>query len=97
MELELAQPQSAPPKTKNKKRGWPTRQQRSEKALRRVVGYVDIARAAHRATHGRAAIVDGNVRSCGQDAVVNGAKVLGMMSVTKQQVHDATLPGEGEG
>jgi hypothetical protein len=35
------------------------------------------------------------VRSCGQDAIVNGAKAL-HVPVTKQQVHDATLPGEGD-
>lgn len=45
--------------------------------------------------HGSTAIVNGNQRSCGQDALVNGAKALGIV-ITKAQVHDEILPLQGD-
>ena len=44
--------------------------------------------------HGSTAIVNGNQRSCGQDALVNGAKALGIV-ITKAQVHDGTFASAG--
>ena len=65
------------------------------RARKKPRGFVDAPRPAFRALEGRTAIVDGNQRSCGQDALVNGAKALGV-PVTKKQVHHNTLPPKGD-
>jgi hypothetical protein len=95
VEPELAQPQPAPQKSKKRRRVTDNRRNNGATRLFTSCGYFDVARSVHRSSCGRTAIVDGDVRSCGQDAIVNGAKALGV-SVTKQQVHDDTLPGEGD-
>ena len=59
-------------------------------------GYVNVPRQEFRRLQGnKCALVNGNLRSCAQDALVNAAKALGVR-VTKKQVYDATLPTEGD-
>ena len=76
------------------------RQGRNRNGLRRVRsnlrGFVDVPRDEFRRLQGnKRALVNGNERSCAQDALVNAAKALGV-PVTKKQVYDATLPAEGD-
>ena len=66
-----------------------------EAARKKKRGFVNVPRKAFRCLEGRTAIVNGNQRSCGQDALVNGAKALGV-DVTKTAVYAATLPAEGD-
>ena len=59
-------------------------------------GYVNVPRQEFRRLQGtKRALVNGNLRSCAQDALINAAKALGV-SVTKKRVYDATLPTEGD-
>ena len=80
---------------RKQKRARAERKAGEEKARKKKRGFVDVPRGAHRGLEGRTAIVDGNQRSCSQDALVNGAKVLGV-PVTKKQVHADTLPPEDD-
>ena len=66
------------------------------KAMSNMRGYVNVPRQEFRRLQGtKRALVNGNPRSCAQDALINAAKALGV-SVTKKQVYDATLPTEGD-
>ena len=66
------------------------------KAMQQMRGYVNVPRQEFRRLQGtKRALVNGNLRSCAQDALINAAKALGV-SVTKKQVYDATLPTEGD-
>ena len=79
--------------------GGVQKRKRSQKVGRKVRkkkrGFVDVPRTDCRGLDGRTAFVDGNQRSCSQDALVNGAKALGV-PVTKKRVHADTLPPEGD-
>ena len=78
-----------------RKRSGAGRSKGGNKARKKKGGFVDVPRGDHRGLEGRTALVDGNPRSCGQDALVHGAKALGV-PVTKKQVHADTLPAEGD-
>ena len=58
-------------------------------------GWADEARGSFREHEGRRALVDGNARSCGQDALVAVATALGVKA-SKDAVRAATLPPEGD-
>jgi hypothetical protein len=58
-------------------------------------GWADEARGIFREHEGRRALVDGNARSCGQDALVAVATGLGVKT-SKAAVLAATLPAEGD-
>ena len=75
--------------------GRQRRQDGEETARKKKDGYVDIPRRKFRELEGNAAIVNGNAHSCSQDALVNGAKALGI-AITKAQVYDETLPLQGD-
>ena len=77
--------------------GGPTRNRNGKKKARnKKRGFVNVPREDFRRLQGnQRALVNGNQRSCAQDALVHAAKVLGVC-VTKKQVYDATLPAEGD-
>ena len=77
------------------KRSGVYRSKGGKAAHKKKRGFVDVPRKDFRRLEGRTAIVNGNQRSCGQDALVNCAKALGV-DVTKTAVHAATLPTEGD-
>ena len=58
-------------------------------------GWADEARWIFREQEGRRALVDGNTRTCGQDALVAVATGLGVQT-SKVAVRAATLPAEGD-
>jgi hypothetical protein len=58
-------------------------------------GWADEARAIFREHEGRRSLVDGNARTCGQDALVAVATGLGVQT-SKDAVRAATLPVEGD-
>ena len=58
-------------------------------------GYVNGSAADWRRDNGRTSLSVGNQHSCGQDALINCAKRLGV-PVTKKGVYEATLPPEGD-
>jgi len=65
------------------------------KAREEKGGFVDVPRADFRKIEGGRAIVNGNQRSCYQDALINGTKALGVI-VTKKDVYDNILPQKGD-
>ena len=58
-------------------------------------GWADEARGIFRQHEGRRSLVDGNARSCGQDALVAVATDLGVKT-SKDAVRSATLPPAGD-
>jgi hypothetical protein len=85
----------APPRKRSKKMVARRTRVCVQQQLAALNGYVDVPRDEYRHTEGRTMLVDGNVRSCGQDALVHGAKILGVPA-TKKHVYAATLPDEGD-
>ena len=78
-----------------RKRTTSERKAGKQKALDKKDGFVDMPRSHDRSLNGGRILSDGNVRSCGQDALVMGCKVLGV-PITKKKVYEATLPAEGD-
>ena len=77
--------------------GGPFRIRNGEKKARiSMRGFVNVPRDDFRRLQGnQRVIVNGNQRTCTQDALVHAAKVLGVC-VTKKQVYNATLPAKGD-
>ena len=84
------------PRRAKKRRTNASRCGGAKRARTKMGGWVDMPRPDYRKLEGSRALADGNKRSCGQDALVNGAKSLGLKSVTKKQVYTHTLPAEGD-
>ena len=78
-----------------RKRTGHRREEGKHEAEKKTDGWVDLPRPMYRELEGRRSLVDGNVRTCGQDALTNAAKALGV-PVTKASVYAATLPAEGD-
>ena len=94
---EAAQPAAAAGKVVTGDAGrLPRNRDGQRKARSNKRGFVNVPRQEFRRLQGnKCALVNGNLRSCAQDALVNAAKALGVR-VTKKQVYDATLPTEGD-
>ena len=75
---------------RKRKRTGHRREQGKQDAEEKEGGWVDLPRLAYRELEGRRSLVDGNARTCGQDALINAAKALGVVA-TKASVYDATL------
>ena len=76
-------------RTRGKRRGG------KKRAHEAVNGYVNETKKDARTRDGSHHFSEGNVRTCAQDGLINGAEQLGV-EVVKKVVYDATLPPEGD-
>ena len=82
-------------KSKNAARAEVVQAAKAAKRYDEANGYVDESKQSWRTREGGRSAVDGNQRSCSQDALVNGAKRLGV-PVTKKAACAAALPPTGD-
>lgn len=66
-----------------------------EKEEEEPKGYYDMGRPRFRKRFGNNSLPNGNNRTCGQDALVTAAKLLGI-NLTKKQTYESTLPKIGD-